>query len=76
MSVLGDRVSLRLDPGRPLNLILRSAALDRTSLIVVGSRHLSGIRALGSVSERLIHEARCSVLVVRPEDLRGAVSNA
>ncbi len=33
--------------------------------IVVGSRGLRGLRALGSLSERIAHEARCSVLVVR-----------
>jgi nucleotide-binding universal stress UspA family protein len=34
-------------------------------LLVVGSRGLHGIRALGSVSERVAHQATCSVLVVR-----------
>lgn len=34
-------------------------------LLVVGSRRLHGLRALGSVSERVAHEAKCSVLVVR-----------
>jgi len=34
-------------------------------LLVVGSRGLHGIRALGSVSERVAHRASCSVLVVR-----------
>ncbi len=34
-------------------------------LLVVGSRGLRGPRALGSVSERVAHEAACSVLVVR-----------
>jgi nucleotide-binding universal stress UspA family protein len=34
-------------------------------LLVVGSRGLRGIRALGSVSERVAHESRCPVLVVR-----------
>jgi nucleotide-binding universal stress UspA family protein len=38
---------------------------EEADLIVVGSRALRGIRALGSVSERIGHEARCSVLVVR-----------
>jgi nucleotide-binding universal stress UspA family protein len=38
---------------------------EETDLIVVGSRGLRGIRAFGSVSERIAHEARCSVLVVR-----------
>jgi nucleotide-binding universal stress UspA family protein len=34
-------------------------------LLVVGSRGLHGVRALGSVSERVAHQAACSVLVVR-----------
>ena len=34
-------------------------------LIVVGSRGLHGLRALGSVSERVAHKAHASVLVVR-----------
>jgi nucleotide-binding universal stress UspA family protein len=38
---------------------------EETDLVVVGSRGLRGVRALGSVSERVAHEARCSVLVVR-----------
>lgn len=38
---------------------------EEADLLVVGSRGLRGIRALGSVSERVAHEARCSVLVVR-----------
>jgi nucleotide-binding universal stress UspA family protein len=32
---------------------------------VLGSRGLRGVRALGSVSEQVGHEAACSVLVVR-----------
>ncbi|HEY7693460.1 MAG TPA: universal stress protein [Gaiellaceae bacterium] len=35
-------------------------------LLVVGSRGLTGVRALGSVSERIAHQAACSVLVARP----------
>jgi nucleotide-binding universal stress UspA family protein len=34
-------------------------------LVVVGSRGLHGLKALGSVSERVAHQAECSVLVVR-----------
>lgn len=34
-------------------------------LAVVGSRGLHGVKALGSVSERVAHDAACSVLVVR-----------
>lgn len=43
-----------------------SVASERADLVVVGSRGRRGLRALGSLSERLAHEARCSVLVVRP----------
>jgi nucleotide-binding universal stress UspA family protein len=35
------------------------------SLILVGSRGLTGLKALGSVSERVAHRAPCSVLIVR-----------
>jgi nucleotide-binding universal stress UspA family protein len=35
-------------------------------LLVLGSRGLRGVHALGSVSERAAHRAGCSVLVVRP----------
>ena len=34
-------------------------------LVIVGSRGLHGMRALGSVGERVAHQARCPVLVVR-----------
>jgi len=37
-----------------------------TDLLVLGSRGLRGVHALGSVSERAAHRAGCSVLVIRP----------
>jgi nucleotide-binding universal stress UspA family protein len=43
-------------------LVEASAGAD---LLVVGSRGLHGLAALGSVGERLAHRAHCSVLVVR-----------
>jgi nucleotide-binding universal stress UspA family protein/predicted transcriptional regulator len=43
-----------------------------TDLIVVGSRGLHGLRALGSVSERAVHAAKCSVLVAREPATPGA----
>jgi nucleotide-binding universal stress UspA family protein len=42
------------------------AASGSADLIVLGSRGLHGLKALGSVSERVAHQARSSVLVVRP----------
>ena len=47
----------------PVPALLEAAAC--ADLLVVGSRGLHGIRALGSVSERVAHQATCSVLVVR-----------
>lgn len=38
-----------------------------SDLVVVGSRGLRGLRALGSVSERVAHRSGCSVLVVRQQ---------
>jgi len=52
--------------GHAADRILEAATGERTSLVVVGSRGLSGVRALGSVSERVAHRAHCSVLVARP----------
>ena len=49
--------------GAPVPALV-DAASD-ADLLVVGSRGVHGIRALGSVSERVAHEAACSVLVVR-----------
>ena len=57
-------------PGRPERVIIEGAEQAKASLIVISSRHLKGARALASVSERVVHDAPCSVLVVRPEDLR------
>jgi nucleotide-binding universal stress UspA family protein len=42
-----------------------AAAAEDADLVVVGSRGLHGLRSLGSVSERVTHDAACSVLVVR-----------
>lgn len=52
--------------GLPRRKIPELATQERTSLIVLGSRGLNGARAFGSVSERVAHEAPCSVLIVRP----------
>lgn len=45
--------------------ISQVAEHERTTLLVVGSRGLSGLKALGSVSERVAHTAPCSVLIAR-----------
>lgn len=49
---------------RPVDALVRAS--DAADLILVGSRGLHGLKALGSVSERVAHQARASVLVIRP----------
>jgi nucleotide-binding universal stress UspA family protein len=46
--------------------ITGAAATVEAALVVIGSRGLQGMHALTSVSERVAHEASCSVLVLRP----------
>jgi nucleotide-binding universal stress UspA family protein len=54
---------LEWSPEPPVDALLRASA--GSDLLVVGSRGLHGVRALGSVSERVGHLALSSVLVVR-----------
>jgi nucleotide-binding universal stress UspA family protein len=57
----GERVDT-WEPAHPVAaLVERSRTVD---LVVVGSRGVHGIRAIGSVSERVAHQAHCTVLVV------------
>lgn len=61
-------------PDEPVTALVAASA--DADLLVVGSRGLHGIKALGSVSERVAHQARCSVLIVRdssphPSDEKG-----
>ena len=53
-----------VDRRRPVEALVDAAS--RADLLVVGSRGAGGVRALGSVSERVAHRAASSVLVVRP----------
>lgn len=58
----GGTVEFVENDAHPVSALLDRSA--RSDLVVVGSRGLSGLKALGSVSERVAHQARCSVLVV------------
>lgn len=69
-TVVGNE-RLEVAPGSAV-LPLADAAAD-SDLIVVGSRGLHGARAVGSVSERVMHMASCSVLIVRPAPSGAAV---
>jgi nucleotide-binding universal stress UspA family protein len=50
------------DPGHPFAALCDRSAL--ADLVILGSRGPHGVRAFGSVSERVAHRAYCSVLVV------------
>jgi nucleotide-binding universal stress UspA family protein len=51
--------------GEPAAQIVDTARRERAALVVIGSRGLGRARILGSVGERVAHEAPCSVLVLR-----------
>jgi nucleotide-binding universal stress UspA family protein len=55
----------KIEPGSPHRRITEVAGETGASLLVMGSRGLTGLKALGSVSERVVHGASCSVLIVR-----------
>jgi nucleotide-binding universal stress UspA family protein len=50
-------------PDEPVTALVAAAA--DADLLVLGSRGLHGLKALGSVSERVAHQAGSSVLIVR-----------
>ncbi len=64
----GVKPELLLREGDPADQIVHVAREQGFDLIVVGHRGLSPVKAflLGSVSDRVVTHAPCSVLVVRP----------
>ena len=62
-----DRTSTQVSVGLPFVEIVRYAREVEPDLIVMGSHGLTGIEHLliGSVAERVVRKAPCSVLVVR-----------
>jgi nucleotide-binding universal stress UspA family protein len=54
-------------PGSAADVIKSAAAAAQATLVVMGSRSLDSMRAMGRVSRRVVHQARCSVLLVPPE---------
>jgi nucleotide-binding universal stress UspA family protein len=62
----GTEPTVLAEPGPPHRGVAAAARDFRASLVITGSRGLSGASALRSVSERIVHSADCSVLVVRP----------
>ncbi len=70
LSAAGN-AEVQVERGSAHAVIMAAAESTRTSLAVLGSRRLDGLRAIGSVSRRVAHEAPCSVLLVPPERLYG-----
>ena len=64
--VAAETIAPELEEQREPAVKVLVAASESADLIVVGSRGLHGLKALGSVSERVAHQARSSVLIVRP----------
>jgi len=62
-AIRAARPGIELSERKPLDALLEASG--EADLVIVGNRGRHGLRALGSVSERLAHQARCSVLVVR-----------
>jgi nucleotide-binding universal stress UspA family protein len=63
----GCSCEVRIQEGPTWDVISSAAEEARASLIIMGTRRLSGIRAIGSVSRRVVHDASCSVLLIPPD---------
>jgi nucleotide-binding universal stress UspA family protein len=55
-------------PDQPVPALVAAGA--DADLLVVGNRGLHGLKSLGSVSERVVHQAHSSVLIVRADGRR------
>lgn len=60
-------VNILIESGHPAETIARVAAEGNYDMIIIGSRGLGGLKKffLGSVSNAVLQEAGCSVLVVK-----------
>jgi nucleotide-binding universal stress UspA family protein len=65
LSIAGTEPVIVTTRGHGPEPIVRSAAELAATMVVLGSRGISGVRALASVSERVGAVAPCSVLVLR-----------
>lgn len=57
---------INIEFGHSTDLILKTAEMERSDLIVVGSHGRHGIKLLlGSTANGVLHQAKCDVLAVR-----------
>jgi nucleotide-binding universal stress UspA family protein len=63
----GIKYEVKREIGNPAVEITRIAEKERFDLIIMGSRGLSTFQSLllGSVSDRVAHQAHCSMLIVK-----------
>jgi nucleotide-binding universal stress UspA family protein len=73
---LGIQVSFLIWTGDPGDMIVEAAEAERADMVLVGShgRGAVGRLFLGSVSEHVVRNAPCPVLVVRPRVVPGTLS--
>jgi nucleotide-binding universal stress UspA family protein len=59
---------LEIVTGDPAEEIIRLSNIHKADLVIMGSRGLTGMKriVLGSVSNQVMEEASCSVLIVKP----------
>jgi nucleotide-binding universal stress UspA family protein len=67
---MGGDLDIEVHEGLPADILLRRATELHADLIVVGARRLGWLKelVLGSTSHRVLHEARCPVVVIHPGD--------
>ena len=58
-------VATRLEAGTAHARLIEIANEVGAALLTSGARGVRGVKALGSVSERVAHQASCSVLIIR-----------
>jgi nucleotide-binding universal stress UspA family protein len=56
-----------IEAGEAQDVIVNAAKSSKAAMVVIGSRRLRGLRAFGSVSRRVVHDASCSVLLLPPK---------
>lgn len=67
LSLVVEGASERLESGSARTVIVEAAHDAGAWLVVMSSRRLHGLRAIGSVSRRVVHGGHCSVLLIPPE---------
>ena len=58
-----DGLTVERDARHPVDALCKAS--ESADLLLVGSRGLRGVKAMGSISEQIGHQSACSVLIVR-----------